>query len=133
MQMPKADIFDRFSILELKKVRLPNDKLLLQQYEEFESEKEKLLDELNQKDKELAIQYYNELFDINKSIWDIENEIREGGEKHIPLVEIGERALKVRNFNGMRAIAKNKLSTLFDQEYYREVKIDHVSESLFKK
>ena len=132
MQIPCADIFDKLSILELKRRRLPDDKLLMKQYEAYRDEKNRLMNNLNFDDRNLATQYYNELSKLNTSIWDIENEIREGGEKHIPLEEIGRRALKVRNYNGMRTIIKNKLSTLFNQELYKEVKIDHVSKTCLK-
>ena len=67
------------------------------------------------------------LYKANESIWNLENEIREGREGNYSLDEIGRRALEIRKFNKMRISRINELNRLYGYEY-RVRKIDHASE-----
>ena len=46
---------------------------------------------------------------INAEIWNLEHEIRNGGEDKFPIDEIGRRAILIRNLNRKRIQYKNKL------------------------
>lgn len=65
------------------------------------------------------------LTQMNFEIWNLENEIRKGGEDKFTLQEIGERALKIRDLNRKRVQYKNKLNELSG---FREVKVNHRSQ-----
>ena len=81
MNIPIADIFDRFTILRLKKERLGRNKVLNKQFSEYEKELNKTLKKLNTESLEKAQKFLDELLEINKSIWDLEHEIRAGLER----------------------------------------------------
>lgn len=132
MNIPIADIFDRFTILRLKKERLGRNKVLNKQFSEYEKELNKILKKLDTENLEKAQKFLGELLEINKSIWDLEHEIRAGLEEKITLEEIGRRALLIRNHNGLRGKVKNKICEFFEQRQYLDVKVDHVAEDLFK-
>jgi hypothetical protein len=67
------------------------------------------------------------LTQMNFEIWNLENEIRKGGENKFSLDEIGRRALEIRNLNRKRIQYKNEI-TLMDNVGFREVKTNHLSQ-----
>lgn len=62
---------------------------------------------------------------MNRLIWELENEMRNGGEDRLGLEEVGRRAIKIRDFNKKRIEYKNILSEL--ERGFKEVKIQHRS------
>ena len=115
--MTIGEIADRFSICKLKSERTDID----------------CSDELNLLEKELLNYanirvYIDQLYEINGSIWTLESDIRLGKEGKLGLEEVGRRAIKIRNFNGMRVAAKNTINSLY-KEGFIEQKSDHASES----
>jgi hypothetical protein len=44
---------------------------------------------------------------MNRLIWELENEMRNGGEDRLGLEEVGRRAIKIRDFNKKRIEYKN--------------------------
>ena len=114
--MTIGEIADRHSICKLKLERTDLDCSI-----EFNA----LLTELNKYEN---IQLYlDQLYEINGSIWDLESDIRKGKEGLLGLSEVGSRALKIRNFNGMRVSIKNQINEFY-KEGFIEQKIDHASE-----
>lgn len=67
------------------------------------------------------------IMQINAEIWNLENEIRNGGESKFSPTEIGMRAIKIRDLNRKRIDYKNKLTDLH-RHGYRENKVNHRSE-----
>jgi len=63
----------------------------------------------------------------NIDIWNLENEIRKGGEKKFTLSEIGRRAIAIRNLNRKRVEYKNEINRT-TKKGFREVKIRHQSQ-----
>lgn len=114
--MPIGEIVDRYSICKLKLERTNVDCL---------SEVELLVSAMN-KYKDIEI-YIDQLYEINGSIWDLEGEVRRGKEGKLGLEEVGRRALKIRNFNGMRVSIKNKINSFY-KEGFKEIKSNHASE-----
>jgi len=62
----------------------------------------------------------------NWAIWDLENSIRKLGDpvKKFGYVEIGKRAMQIRDLNKKRIAYKNDLNAL-DGKSYKEFKIEH--------
>lgn len=63
----------------------------------------------------------------NYDIWNLENEIRKGGEGNLGLEEIGRRALEIRDLNKKRIKYKNEISTVTGKGFV-EYKIQHRSQ-----
>lgn len=47
---------------------------------------------------------------MNRMIWELENEMRNGGEGKLGLEEVGRRAIKIRDFNRKRIEYKNLIN-----------------------
>jgi len=62
---------------------------------------------------------------MNRLIWELENEIRNGGEDKFGLEEVGRRAIKIRDLNKKRIEYKNIVSEL--SKGFKETKINHRS------
>lgn len=62
---------------------------------------------------------------MNFEIWNLENDIRKGGEDKFTLEEIGRRAIQIRDLNKRRIAYKNNITNR--SEGFREVKINHRS------
>lgn len=68
----------------------------------------------------------NKLYTIHKAIWDLESAVRQGkldGDE----MEVGRRAIQIRNYNKQRVAIKNELNR-FLGEGFQEQKKDHISE-----
>jgi|SRR6185436_6941212 len=68
------------------------------------------------------------IMQINVEIWNLENVIRNGGEKKLGLEEVGRRAVRIRDLNKKRIQYKNKLNGLFLKGGFKENKVQHRSE-----
>lgn len=66
------------------------------------------------------------LSQMNFEIWNLENDIRKGGEDKLGLEEVGRRALKIRDYNRKRIEYKNLLNEI-GKPGFRETKINHLS------
>ena len=62
---------------------------------------------------------------MNRLIWELENQMREGGEDKLGLEEVGRRAVKIRDFNKKRIEYKNIVNEL--SRGFKEVKVQHRS------
>jgi len=113
--MTIGEIADRYSICKLKSERTDLDC-----YEELDM----LYQELSFYEN-IEI-YIDQLYEINGLIWSLESDIRLGKEGKLGLEEVGRRAIKIRNFNGMRVQAKNKINSLY-KEGFVETKSNHAS------
>lgn len=63
---------------------------------------------------------------INAEIWNLEHEIRNGGEAKFGIEEIGRRAIKIRDLNKKRIEYKNLLTSLAKCGF-SEAKVNHRS------
>lgn len=114
MEMPLADIIDRYTILKLKVERIGgltpdqiiNEKPFLEK--EFNLYKQ-AIDEFRQKGINIREDLIKELYDINAKSWDMESDIRHGKEGLLGLEEVGRRAIMLRDFNKERIAVKNKI------------------------
>lgn len=62
---------------------------------------------------------------MNTEIWNLENDIRKGGEDKFTLEEIGKRAIRIRDTNKRRIAYKNNITAI--DKGFREAKINHRS------
>ena len=67
------------------------------------------------------------IMQINAEIWNLEHEIRNGGESKFTAEEIGKRAIRIRDLNRKRIDYKNKLTEL-QKQGFKENKVNHRSE-----
>ena len=129
MQFPLSEIVDRWTILKLKTERLPSEGTLIEIFDVFTSELEKQLDKLDENIRQKISGLIEELYIHNKSIWDLEADLRAGRmDEKKDLEEIGRRAIKIRDNNKLRLQAKNKITLLVAQKIGFDRKIHHLSE-----
>jgi hypothetical protein len=116
MKMPVSEIADRYTILQLKSLRLSAEHAEeLTQYHEAVSSVDGLTT------------FLGRLLDVNSKIWDLEAEIRQGHTGHLSLEEVGRRALAIRDLNRVRIGIKNEIAIAFSSGFV-ERKIEHLSE-----
>jgi hypothetical protein len=120
MEYPVAELIDRYSILLLKKERLPNNPViqvdLLRHAEGIFWIKY---------DSTMVQSWVDSLKDINGLIWDLEADIRAGREGEMSLEEVGRRAIKLRDLNAERVRRKNNIAAIVGDP--SEIKVDHAS------
>jgi hypothetical protein len=76
---------------------------------------------------ELVKNEIDELYNIHKTIWSLESELKTGREQELPLEEIGRRAILIRDWNNKRIALKNKIAETLNCPV-REIKQDHLSQ-----
>lgn len=123
MRVSLADLIDRYAIVKLK----------IQNH----GEEETLLKELNAVDEAikeyaneriiLKKEWFEDLYIINLSIWNLESDIRKGKEKELGLEEVGRRAITIRNLNKKRVALKNEIIEA-THIGFKDIKINHASE-----
>ena len=149
MEMPLAEVIDRYSILKLKLERLvsQNNKeleltikkelavLATPQNQGLESiikkelaAYENVLEEFKKKGVLVRPEWIDKLYEINGRIWDLEADIRQGKEDKLGLEEVGRRALKIRGINRERIEAKNLITKETGSGFF-EIKVNHASDT----
>src|SRR3989344_7576501 len=119
MEMSLNEVIDRYSILLLKKERLPENNALLKECVRFEK------DILRHEDQKYIQEKIVLLKEVNGKIWDLESDIRKGKEGELGLEEVGRRALVIRDLNTERVRLKNLAAERLGE--VKEVKVDHAS------
>lgn len=127
MKMPISELIDRTTILTLKMERFPDQEKPRNSYDVFNEAYLEFVESLGSEQQQLARTYFAKLYMVNSRIWDVEAEIRSGLDKQLGLDEIGRRAIRVRNLNGVRARVKNEICQCFNESEYLDTKVDHVS------
>lgn len=118
MEMALNEVLDRYSILLLKKERLPENQELLRECARFE-------EEIARHTESFVAEYIGKLKDINGQIWDLEADLRKGKEGKLGLEEVGRRAIAIRDLNGKRIALKNEVAA--KEGEFGDIKIDHAS------
>ncbi len=110
MEVPLADIVDRFSILILKWIHGIN-----------------VRDDLLVYGKECPIDnLFLDLLKVNAEIWELESDIRMGKEGILGFEEVGRRAIAIRDKNQYRIRIKNKIAMAVNESL--EIKVAHASQ-----
>ena len=114
---PVIELVDRYAIAKLK-----FDKTQANQQElDFYTQK------IKQYDLVLIQGELDQLYDIHKSIWNLEAELKSGREKNLALEEIGRRAIEIRDWNHQRIELKNAMANKLGCQV-KEIKKDHLSQ-----
>lgn len=122
MERDAGDIIDRWAIAKLKAERIGAD----------ESKKEYLwfcegINELQIKHPAIDWNLYTEeILKIHSEIWNLESGIRQGKLDN-NLIEVGRRAIQIRDWNKKRVTLKNDIN-LKTGEGFQDIKQDHGSE-----
>lgn len=120
--MPLAEIIDRLTIVKLKVERIHT--------EDKTNEYEYYNNALKQYEASGVIinpNWLEQLYNINKQIWDLEFDIRNGKEGLLGLEEVGRRAIKIREINKMRVSVKNEIVEQTGTGF-KDIKMNHTSE-----
>lgn len=114
---PIIELVDRYAIAQLKFERTNANREELDFYR----------DQLTDVDVTKVANELDELYNIHKSIWDLESELKTGVEHQLPLEEIGRRAIEIRNWNNKRIKLKNLIADKLGSDV-KEIKQDHLSQ-----
>lgn len=131
MEIPLPEVIDRISILRLKIERV-GEPQLDQQMKEFE----RALEEFERNGATVKKSWVDELYEINKGIWDLEWDVRKivnsgdvwkEAENKIGFEELGRRSLEVEGLMKRRIMVKNRISEETGSGF-KEIKVDHCGE-----
>ena len=121
MRVPISEILDRLSIVKLKVERIGEPQL----QDEFLA-LSKALEDYKKEGFNIKENWLEDLYDINRQIWDLESDIRRGKEKELGLEEVGRRAILIRDTNKQRVAIKNKIAEETGSGF-KDVKMNHGS------
>tara|TARA_B100001750_G_C15347832_1_gene515602 strand:- start:177 stop:560 length:384 start_codon:yes stop_codon:yes gene_type:complete len=117
MKMPLSEILDRYTITKLKSERTDED--VTDELRTYKREIEN--PDYLQKSSQIA-SFIEQLYEINGELWDTEGDIRKGVD--MPLEQIGQLALNVRDLNCKRNEIKAEIVDVFS-EGFKEIKINY--------
>tara|TARA_Y200000002_G_C22508973_1_gene590446 strand:+ start:387 stop:776 length:390 start_codon:yes stop_codon:yes gene_type:complete len=109
-----GELIDKLSILEIKKQNISEESKLLEVNKEFKI-LNKIYETLKKENKNLE-KYYIQLFNVNSSIWQIEDKIRKLESESSFQKEFIELARNVYLNNDKRFEIKNQINILFNSE-----------------
>lgn len=109
-----GELVDKLSILEIKKQNISEESKLLEVNKEFKI-LNKIYETLKKENKNLE-KYYLQLFNVNSSIWEIEDKIRKLESESSFQKEFIELARNVYLNNDKRFEIKNQINILFNSE-----------------
>jgi len=121
MEMPLSEVLDRLSILKLKIERI-NEEHLKKELNAFNL----AIQEFKSKGIKVKDEWLQELYKVNSKIWDLEADIRKGGENELGLEEVGRRAIEIRNLNRERVAIKNKIIEETGSGF-KDIKVNYAS------
>jgi len=112
-----GEIFDKVSILQIKKEKINN----LEKLNYIEEELASLLEKLNLLEKIGTPEFLNRLREINLKLWVLEDQLREKEIEKDFGAQFVEMARKVYQLNDKRFEIKSEINTIFNSQV-REVK-----------
>lgn len=128
MRYPLDEILDKKSIIQLKIERIDDSETrerLLREIKDYEQAIKEYIEE-NICTVEEVLEWTKKLYEINGKIWDLEAAIRQGREGELGLEEVGRRAIKIRENNGVRIRIKSQIVDQIGRGY-KDIKINHAS------
>jgi hypothetical protein len=114
MEMPRAELFDRLSIVLLKVAHggvehLPEGRALARDLWGDAGE------------------WFVDLVRVNAAIWQLEADLKAGHETRVPMIELGRRAIDIRNWNRERLALKNTITAATGSGFL-DTKREHLAE-----
>lgn len=117
MKFPVIEIVDRYTIAVVK-------------YEKTQGANQEELDfyieQMQEVNLDLQHQLIVELIDHHRYVWSLEDDFKKNRIDGLPLDEIGQRALHIRDIGHKRVTIKNTLAELLNDPV-REIKRDHIT------
>jgi len=121
MEIPLAELIDRYSIMRLKAERIGdpylNNELVVLQHS---------IDRYKERGTLVSEEWIQKLYEINGKMWDLEYDIRKGKEGELGLEEVGRRALLIRDLNKQRVSVKNEIADMTGSGF-KDIKMNHAS------
>jgi hypothetical protein len=118
MKFPVIEVVDRYAIAVVKHKRTQGAN---------QEELDFYLEQMNLINIDPQHTLVCELIDHHDYVWSLEDDFKKCRIDSIPLEEIGERALHIRDVGFKRVALKNALAVLVDDPV-REIKQDHITE-----
>ncbi len=122
MEIPIAELIDRYSIMRLKVERI-SDSYLNNELEALQHS----IDRYKERGILVMGEWIQKLYEINGKMWDLEHDIRKGKEGELGLEEVGRRALLIRDLNKQRISVKNEITDMTGSGF-KDIKMNHASE-----
>ena len=133
MEISPSEIIDRITIAQLKIERL-NERHVWEEYDAYR----RAIEEFENKSIKIKEKWIDELYEINKKIWDVEASVRELAHEIIEnnqqseigedkLEEIGKRFIKVGKLMKERVDVKNMIARETGKGF-EEIKLKHSAE-----
>lgn len=123
MEMPVEEFLDRMSIIRLKVDNIGEQS----QKDAWKAYNDDFINYQKKYPNVDLYSYFLELWKINGQIWELEAELRKRAED-LPLSEVGETTIKIRDKNRERVSIKNKLIDVLGVGF-KDIKINHCSEN----
>jgi len=121
MRFPVIEIVDRYAIAVVK-------------HEKTNGANQAELDFYLEQLKSIGINPINnkiiELIEHHSYVWSLEDDFKKAKVDHLPLEEIGRRALHIRDVGYKRIELKNSIAEYMNIDSVREIKQDHISEKV---
>ena len=122
MEIPLAELIDRYSIMRLKMERI-GDPNLKKEFETLQLS----INKYRERGIKVDDGWLNKLYEINGKMWDLEHDIRKGKENELGLEEVGRRALLIRDLNKQRVSVKNEIAEITGSGF-KDIKMNHASQ-----
>ena len=117
MKFPIIELVDRFCIAQVKQEKTNANQEEIAFYKE----------QLSYYNIDLVNDELLDLFNVHRTIWALEAELKAGTEHCLELEEIGRRAIVIRDWNNKRVSLKNAMAEKLGCSV-REIKLDHLSQ-----
>ena len=115
-----GEVVDKYTILTIKKILIHDSEKLVNIEKEWEIIKSALAET-----ETLTDPFTQELYDINKKLWKVEDDLRECEQKGYFGVKFVELAREVYQLNDVRAIIKKQINTKYGSELVEEKSYKH--------
>jgi hypothetical protein len=115
-----GEVVDKYTILTIKKIFIHDSEKLVNIEKEWEIIKSALAET-----ETLTDPFTQELYDINKKLWKVEDDLRECEQKGYFGVKFVELAREVYQLNDVRAIIKKQIHTKYGSELVEEKSYKH--------
>jgi hypothetical protein len=128
MRYPLDELIDKTSIIKLKFERLGHLKDRSRWANEMKEYSIAIGEYIGDKTctYEQIEDWFDRLYKANGETWDLEAAIRQGKDEELGLEEIGRRAIKIRENNGLRIAIKSEIVDVIGNGY-KDIKINHIS------
>ena len=118
MKFPVIEVVDRYAIAVIKHKKTQGAN---------QEELDFYLEQMKQINIDPQHRLVCELINHHEYVWSLEDDFKKGRIDGLPLEEIGQRALHIRDVGFKRVELKNALAVLVDDPV-REIKQDHITE-----